>query len=41
MQEVWKDITGYDGYYQVSNLGRVRSVDRILTKINQERLQHD
>lgn len=26
MSEVWKDIEGYDGY-QVSNLGRVRSVD--------------
>lgn len=28
MEEVWKDICGYEGYYQVSNLGRVRSVDR-------------
>jgi len=27
-QEVWKDITGYEGYYQVSTCGRVRSVDR-------------
>ena len=25
MQEVWKDIKGYEGLYQVSNLGRVRS----------------
>lgn len=24
MNEVWKDIDGYDGKYQVSNLGRVR-----------------
>ena len=24
-QEIWKDIEGYDGKYQVSNLGRVRS----------------
>ena len=24
--EVWKDIAGYDGLYQVSNLGRVRSL---------------
>ena len=29
-KEVWKDIEGYEGYYQVSNLGRVRSVDRIV-----------
>lgn len=26
--EVWKDIAGYDGMYQVSNLGRVRSHGR-------------
>lgn len=28
-KEIWKDIKGYEGYYQVSNLGRVRSLDRI------------
>ncbi len=28
MREHWKDIAGYEGYYQVSNLGRVRSLDR-------------
>ena len=28
MQEVWKDIKGYEGLYQVSNLGRARSLDR-------------
>lgn len=26
MNEVWKDIKGYEGRYQVSNLGRVRSL---------------
>ena len=26
MQEIWKDIKGYEGKYQVSNLGRVRSL---------------
>lgn len=25
MEEKWKDIKGYEGIYQVSNLGRVRS----------------
>lgn len=29
MSEVWKDIPGYEGLYQVSDLGRVRSLDRI------------
>lgn len=26
-EEVWKDIEGYEGLYQVSNMGRVRSLD--------------
>lgn len=26
--EKWKDVPGYEGYYQVSNLGQVRSLDR-------------
>ena len=33
-KEVWKDIPEYEGLYQVSNLGRVRSVDRIIVKKN-------
>ena len=28
MTEIWKDIQGYEGEYQVSNQGRVRSLDR-------------
>jgi len=28
MEEVWKPVLGYEGYYEVSNRGRVRSVDR-------------
>lgn len=30
MDEVWKNIDGYDGIFQVSNLGSVRSVDRFV-----------
>ena len=26
MKEIWKDIKGYEGLYQVSNLGNVRSL---------------
>lgn len=26
--EEWRDIAGYEGLYQVSNMGRVRSLDR-------------
>lgn len=27
--EIWKDIPEYEGHYQVSNLGRVKSLERI------------
>jgi hypothetical protein len=26
--EVWKDIKGYEGLYQISDMGRVKSLDR-------------
>ena len=28
MNEIWKDIKGYEGQYQVSNMGRVKSLPR-------------
>lgn len=28
MKEEWKDVVGFEGFYQVSNLGRVRTVTR-------------
>jgi len=28
MKEIWKDIKGYEGIYQVSNLGRIKSLER-------------
>ncbi|MBD5302403.1 MAG: hypothetical protein HDS16_05345 [Bacteroides sp.] len=31
--EIWKDIEGYEGLYQVSNLGRVKSLERIESTI--------
>jgi hypothetical protein len=30
MQEIWKEIKGYEGYFEVSNLGNFRSKDRII-----------
>lgn len=30
MNEIWKEITGYEGYFEVSNLGNFRSKDRII-----------
>lgn len=29
MNEVWKDVVGYEGCYQVSNFGRIRSTKRV------------
>ena len=29
-EEIWKDIEGYEGIYQVSSFGRVRSLDRYI-----------
>ena len=28
--EEWRDVKGYEGYYQVSNCGRVKSLDRTI-----------
>lgn len=30
-QETWRSVVGYEGSYEVSNLGRVRSLDRTIT----------
>lgn len=30
MIEIWKPVVGFEGSYEVSNLGRVRSLDRIV-----------
>lgn len=32
MQEEWKPVVGYEGLYEVSNLGRVKSVHRIVER---------
>lgn len=31
MEETWKPVNNFEGCYEVSNLGRVRSVERIIT----------
>ena len=44
MNEMWKDIKGYEGIYQVSNLGRVKNILRnrikTLTKNNYNGYYH-
>lgn len=34
MEEIWKDIPNYEGYYQASNLGNIRTCERIITYSN-------
>lgn len=31
-QEIWRDVAGFEGLYQVSNQGRVRSLDHIVNR---------
>jgi len=33
-KEIWKPVKGYEGLYQVSNLGRVKSLERIVERSN-------
>lgn len=33
IKEEWRDIPNYEGYYQASNLGRVRSLDRVVNDL--------
>ena len=28
--EIWKPVVGYEGLYEVSNYGRIRSIDRVV-----------
>jgi len=37
-EEIWKDIDGFSGYYQISNFGRVKSRDRFLIRKDGKRL---
>lgn len=34
MREIWKDIEGYEGMYQVSNLGNVKGLDRYVKQLH-------
>lgn len=39
MEEIWKDIRGFIGCYQVSSYGHIRSVDRIVHNASSEYLR--
>ena len=38
MKEIWKNVEGFEGLYEVSNLGRVKALDRYV--LNNGGLQH-
>jgi len=46
-KEIWKDIPSYENIYQISNLGRVKSLERISggkyyrNRIMKNTLRHD
>lgn len=33
-KEIWRPVKGYETYYEVSNFGNVRSVDRVVIRFN-------
>lgn len=35
MKEIWKDILGYEGKYQASSEGRIKSLERVIHSSNQ------
>ena len=38
MKEIWNDIKNYEGFYQVSNFGNVKSIDRVVPFRNSTRI---
>lgn len=36
MQEIWKDIEGYEGKYQISNFGRARILKELVLQTNRD-----
>ena len=36
-KEIWKDIEGYNGFYQVSNFGNVKCEKRYRYDINEKK----
>lgn len=33
MEEEWRPVVGYEGLYEISNLGRVKSLERVVTSM--------
>lgn len=41
MREVWKPIDGYEGLYEVSNMGRVKSLERLVQNNGSMQRKHE
>ena len=41
MKEIWKEIKGFEDYYEISNKGRLRSKDRIIKNRQGKYLKKD
>ena len=39
--EEWRPIAGYEGIYEVSNMGRIKSLDRVISQTNRYGTQTD
>lgn len=37
--EIWRDIKGYEGIYQVSNLGNIKSLERKVPHVNHGKMK--
>lgn len=37
MIEVWEDVKGYEGLYQISNLGNIKSVNRAVKRVTNDK----
>lgn len=40
MEEVWKQVKGYEGLYEASSLGRIRSIDRTVQTFSHRGNRH-
>jgi len=40
-KEIWKDVVDYEGIYEVSNFGNIRSVDRVITYKNGYKVSYE
>lgn len=41
IEEIWKDLKGYEKYYSVSNMGRIKSKSRIIVKSNGVKVNYE